>query len=532
MRIKFLLAALLIVILLRFLTLGCLSLVDPTEGRYATIAQQMYLANDWITPRTFKKGELVPFLAKPPLQTWMTASAYTLLGMTEFASRLPSFLAAVMTLGITVYFGSVFFSLEVGLLAGLLLASSTLFFFIAGICMTDMFLVLSTCVAGSSYLQFSKTSGSRKIAWGRLFFIALGIGILAKGPLAPALVVVSLLPWLYGTRNFSGLRDLPWISGTAALVLLTVPWYLAVEYYNPGFIRYFVINENLLRFLTGHYGDRYGSAHIHPYGIIWLMLLGAFFPWSLLWIATFFKRKALSLPTIFSDHLSLFCLSWGLAPLVFFTFTRQISFYYVLPSLPWFSLLSAILMKRLIDVSPSWLMRLLKGNFFLSLLGGFVGAVIGYITGSPLYLAFLMMFILVGVLHLWRTLGRMDKHSAIYAGSPASTAILFSILIVTMSHFVNAQFSTRELVEYLKKDVPPPVLFGFVGKIPHSAFFYSREKAGHQLVFEPLPRNEKPRTEFHYVITKNQDVQKALLHSLSEFSVKAVNGGWTLLERR
>ena len=77
----FLVIVLSIGLLLRSLSLGSLALVDPTEGRYATIAQQMYFSGDWITQQTFHDGKPVPFLGKPPLHAWATAASFGAFGL-------------------------------------------------------------------------------------------------------------------------------------------------------------------------------------------------------------------------------------------------------------------------------------------------------------------------------------------------------------------------------------------------------------------------------------------------------------------
>ena len=64
---------LVIALLLRFSIAATLPLVEPTEGRYAQISQEMAFSGDWVTPRLLIDGEQVPFLGKPPLFFWSAA---------------------------------------------------------------------------------------------------------------------------------------------------------------------------------------------------------------------------------------------------------------------------------------------------------------------------------------------------------------------------------------------------------------------------------------------------------------------------
>ena len=108
--------------------------------------------------------------------------------------------------------------------------------------------------------------------WGYLFSLAWPIGLLSKGPVATVLTVGPIGAWLVLTGRW---RDtwhrIPWITGTALTIALSVPWYLAAERLSPGFLQYFIIGEHWQRYtVSGWKGDLYGSGHAYPIGTIWL----------------------------------------------------------------------------------------------------------------------------------------------------------------------------------------------------------------------------------------------------------------------
>ena len=76
-------------VLLRLLTLGAYPILDRSEARYAFIGELMVQTGNWVT--LFIQPD-VPFWAKPPLSTWVTATSYLAFGFNAFAARLPSFL--------------------------------------------------------------------------------------------------------------------------------------------------------------------------------------------------------------------------------------------------------------------------------------------------------------------------------------------------------------------------------------------------------------------------------------------------------
>ena len=79
--------------LLFFLPKLGMPFLDPDEGLYATIAQEMLGDSDWVIPHV--NG--LPYLEKPPLYFWLTALAFRVAGPSEWATRLPSALAALGT---------------------------------------------------------------------------------------------------------------------------------------------------------------------------------------------------------------------------------------------------------------------------------------------------------------------------------------------------------------------------------------------------------------------------------------------------
>jgi len=66
-------------------------LLDPDEGLYASIAQEMLTRGDWVIPHI--NG--IPYLEKPPLYFWLTALTFQLFGPSEWATRLWSAVSAL-----------------------------------------------------------------------------------------------------------------------------------------------------------------------------------------------------------------------------------------------------------------------------------------------------------------------------------------------------------------------------------------------------------------------------------------------------
>src|SRR5213596_2871484 len=77
------------------------AVLDDGDALYAHVAQQMVARGDWVTPH----ANGVRFLDKPPMMYWLMALSYELLGVTEFAARLPSVLALIGTVCLLYFMG-------------------------------------------------------------------------------------------------------------------------------------------------------------------------------------------------------------------------------------------------------------------------------------------------------------------------------------------------------------------------------------------------------------------------------------------
>ena len=331
-----------IVFVTQLLAMAFFPLTDTSEPRYAAIARLMSETGDWITP-WFSPG--VPFWGKPPLSFWAQALSFDLFGITEFAVRLPSWLATVACLFLVYKVSHTLYGRIVAERATLIYASCALVFMMGGAVLTDPFFALGTtlCMVGP-------IMASRGAAWWwrYSFFIGLAIGLLAKGPLVFVLVagVFPLLYLLYPTSR-SLLKSLPWVTGIILTSILSLPWFILAELKTPGFIDYFIVGEHFKRFIQpGWGGDLYGTAHRETYGMIWLFWVQAALPWGvlalILLVAAPFKRtgrQAIGLAA--KDVYVAYFFIWATLTPAFFTFSGNILWTYLLPALPAFSVLLA-----------------------------------------------------------------------------------------------------------------------------------------------------------------------------------------------
>ena len=341
-----------IVVLLRLATMGLYPLTDTTEARYSEVARKMFELGDWVTP-WYEYG--VPFWAKPPLSNWVTAASIQLLGVNEFAARLPHFLlAAVVAWLVWDWVGRR--SKREALLSIALLSGTMLYFVAAAAVMTDMALALGTTLAMRGFWARFESPQTQRPGEEWLFFIGLGIGMLAKGPIAVVLAGTPIVLWALVTGNVAqSWQRLPWVKGSLLVLAISAPWYAIAEIRTPGFLEYFFIGEHWLRFtVTGWPGDRYGSAHATQRGAIWLLALAACMPWTVMLPFMLIGRKSARLKAglpaspaapasskTAERHWTIYLVMWSITPCLFFTASGNILWTYVLPALPAMALLTA-----------------------------------------------------------------------------------------------------------------------------------------------------------------------------------------------
>jgi 4-amino-4-deoxy-L-arabinose transferase-like glycosyltransferase len=310
-----------------FFNLGAHGLWEPDESRYAEIAREMLESQNWIVPHL----NYVIYVEKPPLLYWLVAAAFSIFGGNEFAARLVSALAAVVTVFATYLFALGGFGRRTALLAGTMLAVSPLFAAMAQVVTTDLLLTALTTVALFSLFAHWKHGG----IWCWLAYVAMALGVLAKGPVAVLLPVASLaafLWWQGGLR--SSLRRFHFLGGAVVVAAIAAPWFVAVAMRVPGFMDFYFVGEHFRRFFEVDY------SHAEPAWFYLPVLLVGLFPWSL--AAPFAQWRRLA-----PNSMRLFAVVSAATIVVMFSLASAKLITYILPALPVLAVLAGDAIARL-----------------------------------------------------------------------------------------------------------------------------------------------------------------------------------------
>lgn len=317
----FLKVSLFVMILARLILNAIIPLMDQTEARYAEIARLMAETGNWVTPQIDYN---TPFWAKPPLSTWLSAISIKILGANEFAVRFPSFVISMILIWLMKPFASRMNLPSV--IPAFILFTIPEFLLHVGVVSTDMTLLLAVSLL---MVSFWETVNEGAKFWRYLFFVGIGLGFLAKGPIILLLTMPPIFGWIIWFKAYRKvLFSFPWLIGILITAAVTLPWYYLAESRTPGFLEYFFVGEHYKRFFDSSWtGDKYGFPKIQPFGIIWVFLFSLALPWII-----FVAFKLIKFPRIIlKDRWLLFLVLWIFWTPILFTSSKSLIHTYILP---------------------------------------------------------------------------------------------------------------------------------------------------------------------------------------------------------
>jgi 4-amino-4-deoxy-L-arabinose transferase-like glycosyltransferase len=323
-----------------FYGLGQFGLIGADEPRYAQVAREMLARHDWVTPVLGGR----PWLEKPPLYYWQAMLAYSALGVSDVAARIPSAIDATL-LVIAVYFFFRKFRPGVEAGAALITASCAGVVGYARAASMDMALASTFALAMLAWWAWRECGKRIYLA---LFYLFLALGMLAKGPVAPFLAAAIILLFAMAAHEMRLVVRTFWLPGILLFSAVALPWYFAVQIRNPQFFHEFILQHNLARFSTDLYHHRQPFWYYLPVTALALV------PWTVFIVAavveslrTWWKEsRSKSAEPDLELQFNGFACCWLIVPLVFFSLSQSKLPGYILPAIPASALLLAEYLRR------------------------------------------------------------------------------------------------------------------------------------------------------------------------------------------
>jgi 4-amino-4-deoxy-L-arabinose transferase-like glycosyltransferase len=357
--------------------LGCIvsppSLMDDVDAVQAQISRNMLTSGDWVTARL----DGVVYLEKAPFVYWAMAASYMMFGAHDWAARIPIALSAIGLCWLTAAFGTWAFGKRAGFYAGLCMATCIGLFLFTRVLIPDVMLTFTVALAMWAFLRALDDAESRPRFWAFMLAGSLGVGLLLKSligvlfPLAAGVIYLAVTQQVFSAAAWRRLRP---VRGLLIILLIAAPWHILATLRNPpyfaftlhsgpgqyhGFLWFFFINEQLLRFLNLRYPRDYNTV---PRLYFWLFHFVWLFPWSVYFPAI---AKLSFKPVDRAGRTRLLALCLAGFILVFFTFSTTQEYY----SMPCYPAL-ALLLGSAMATGGVWIKR---GTRALSLVAAFAG---------------------------------------------------------------------------------------------------------------------------------------------------------------
>src|SRR6266705_1762619 len=344
--------------------LGCSvsppSLMDDVDGAVAQIARNMVTSGDWVTPR----ADGIAFLEKPAMFYWPMAVSFKIFGVHDWAARIPFALSAIGLACLTCAFGIWAFGRRAGLCAGLCIATCVGLFLFTRIVIPDVTLTLTIALAMWAFLRALDEEEPHPRFWAFVLAASLGTGVLLKSLIGVVFPVATAVIYLLLTRQFFSVltwQKLRPISGFFVALLIAAPWHVLATLRNPpyfslslhggpgeyhGFLWFYLINEQVLRFLNLRYPRDYNTV---PRLWFWLFHFLWLFPWSVYFPAI---AKLSFKPVDRAGRSRFLAICWTGFILIFFTFSTTQEYY----SMPCYPAL-ALLLGSAMAMGGDWIRR-------------------------------------------------------------------------------------------------------------------------------------------------------------------------------
>ena len=286
-------------------------------------------------------------------------------------------------------------------------------------------------------------------------YVSAALATLVKGPEGVFLPGMVAFAYLLSCQKLSSISQLGLHFGVPLFLAIAAPWYYEVEQRNPGYLRYFLWEENFLRYFTSHFN------RTTPWYYFFPVLAVGFLPWTLCIpgaLREAWRRRR--------DHALWFLLCWTVLPFLFFSLSGAKLPHYILPVFPPLALLIGINLEHsLADAATRRPWPLLLASSCLSLLlVGFVvipalhllppAAHFAFAEVSPLLHA-IALFLAIGIagftLLLWSS--RWKSQISLFLGLSLGLA-LYSDLLGSLVVGSSMGRSTRNFVTQARPHVP------------------------------------------------------------------------------
>jgi len=347
-----------------FTNLGQWDLWNPDEPRYAEVAREMVVNGDWILMHY--NGNVYP--DKPPLFFWLVGlSSYLWQGFTSFSARLPAAFFGMLAVVLTCLIGRSLFGSSVGLISGLILATSFEFAFRSTRANIDSTLTFFTTASLLCFIHWYRSRGPSIYG----LYVGMALATLTKGPVGFLLPLLVCLVFLIVQKDWKAIKGMKLLPGMLLMLVVVLSWYVpAVLKGGSSYLQDTLFKHSIARYSQGW-------AKVRPFYYYLYTFPMSFLPWAIFLPAALVYGRLRETVEKRKEYLFLFV--WFAVIFLFFSVSKGKRALYLLPLFPAAAILVGKLWHDLIFVSVDvikrqWVSIPLYGLVAVSLLGGLASA--------------------------------------------------------------------------------------------------------------------------------------------------------------
>jgi 4-amino-4-deoxy-L-arabinose transferase-like glycosyltransferase len=438
-----------------FPMLDSLPLMDPEEPRCALIVREMFERGDWVVMHL--RNEV--YYDKPAPYFWVTGFATRLTGSAELGGRGVSAVSGLVAVFVTYFLARRIFGSRAALAAGVMLATSGEFAFIARWYRMEMPFAACAWVALLCFWcmedEFLRTGRLRR-GWWYGFYASCALATLFKGPVGLALpgMVVAAYLLLSGRprRVFEPLHA----GGILLFLLIAAPFYVAVSLRDPSYPYRFFIEQNF-----GRFGGS-GKDRIFYVSYVPVVLLGVL-PWTAWLVEALWRMFPLPWKRRNETPGALFLYVAAVVPFVFFSLSGTKLVHYILPVFAPVAVLIGGLAGRYLSEreAPRWGLRALLATMgFIAVCPVVLGVVADDLDAA---LAIPAAIAVAGGAAVWVCL-RRDRRVAALAWAAAAVVGMYVFFIFDDAQFVYERRTTHNLAARVSPEDVPLARFLTLGR--------------------------------------------------------------------
>ncbi|HUA66760.1 MAG TPA: glycosyltransferase family 39 protein [Alphaproteobacteria bacterium] len=255
-----------------------LPLTDRDETRFSEASREMIQRGDYVVPWFNGQWRLY----KPVLIYWCQIASYRVLGINDFSARLPSVLFTIGTALLLVCWGRRIADSKTGFIAGAMFLTGLHIAVFGRAATADLVLIFFFTLAAWSGWELTRPQQPARLKWWWIFYVALGLGFLAKGPEAWLPLGAVILGRILRKDSF----HLPPIQTAVGIIVplaIIASWGIPALEQTHGMFWSVGMNEQVYQRAVA-INNGHGLSGVPGFFLMlpfyFLTFFGSFFPWS------------------------------------------------------------------------------------------------------------------------------------------------------------------------------------------------------------------------------------------------------------